>query len=104
MLKGKTFNILYPKLLKKFINAGEFIRSNKTLEISPFIFQILDPSRCLILYKNLNFNYPSLIMKRLQILNGTADIGALCFYDSSIKNKIDPLTGLYDRAFSFNFK
>ena len=56
------------------------------------------------LHKNLNFNYQSLIIKHLQILNGTADIEALCFYDSSIKNKIDSFAGLYDGAFPFNFK
>lgn len=43
-------------------------------------------------------------MKRLQILNGTADLEALCFYDSSIKSKIDPFTSLYDGAYGPRIK
>lgn len=99
MIKSKSFNSLYPKLLNKIITQGEIIKRAKTIEVSSFIFQISNPVPSFILYKNLNFNYPSLIMKRLQILNGTADIEALCFYDPSIKRKIDPLTGLYDGAY-----
>ncbi len=104
MEKGKTFNELYPKLLNRIIKQGEIIREAKTIEISPFVFQVLNPLSISIFYKSLNFNYSSLIMKRLQILNGTADIKALCFYDPSIKTKIDPLTGLYDGAYGPRIK
>jgi len=104
MEKEKSFNELYPKLLNKIIKQGEIIREAKTIEIQSFCFQISNPSPSFILYKNLDFNYPSLIMKRLQILNGTADIKALCFYDSSIENKLDPLTGLYDGAYGPRIK
>ena len=104
MINFKTFNKLYPKLLYKIITQGERIKEAKTIEISPLIFQISNPLPNFVFYKNLNFNYPSLIMKRLQILNGIADIVTLCFYDSSIKNKIDPLTGLYDGAYGPRIK
>ncbi len=102
--KFQSFNSLYPKLLDKIITPGEKLKEAKTIEISPFIFQIANPRQKFLLYQNLNFNYPSLIMKRLQILNGTADIKVLCFYDSSIKNKIDSLTGLYDGAYGPRIK
>lgn len=104
MIKSKSFNRLYPKLLTKIITKGEIVKRAKTIEISSSIFQVLNPLPSFILYKNLNFNYPSLIMKRLQILNGTADLDALCFYDSSIKSKIDPFTGLYDGAYGPRIK
>jgi len=104
MIKAKSFNIIYPKLLNKIITQGEIIKEAKTIEISPFVFQVSNPLPNFIRFEFLNFNYPSLIMKRLQILNGTADIKALCFYDSSLKNKIDPLTGLYDGAYGPRIK
>jgi len=87
MIISKTFNKLYPRLLGEIIKEGEKVKKAKTIEISPFIFKILDPTPSFVLYKNLNLNYPSLIMKRLQILNGTADMDALCFYDPLIKKK-----------------
>lgn len=104
MKKEKSFNELYPKLLKRIIKEGERIKKAKTVEIQSFCFQISNPLPSFILYKNLGLNYPSLIMKRLQILNGTADMGTLCFYDSSIKNKIDSLTGLYNGAYGPRIK
>jgi len=104
MIKSKSFNRLYPKLLTKIITQGEIVKRAKTIEISSSIFQVSNPLPSFILYKNLNFNYPSLIMKRLQILNGTADLEALCFYDSSIKSKIDPFTSLYDGAYGPRIK
>jgi len=104
MIISKTFNTLYPKLLGEIIKWGEKVKEVKTIEISSLVFKILNPIPSFVLYKNLNFNYPSLIIKRLQILNGTADIRVLCFYDSSIKNKIDPLTGLYDGAYGLRVK
>jgi len=104
MIIFKTFNTIYPELLGEIIKRGEKVEGTRTIEISPFIFQILNPIPSFIFYKNLNFNYPSLIMKRLQILNGTADIEALCFYDSSIRRKIDPITGLYDGAYGPRIK
>lgn len=99
MEKEKNFNELHPKLLNKIIKRGEIIREAKTIEIQSLCFQISNPSPSFILYKNLDFNYSSLITKRLQILNGTADIKALCFHDPLIENKLDPLTGLYDGAY-----
>jgi thymidylate synthase len=104
MIKAKSFNNIYPKLLNKIVTQGEIIKGTKTIEVSPFVFQVSNPLPNFILFKFLNFNYPSLIMKRLQILNGTADIEALCFYDPSLKNKIDPLTGLYDGAYGPRIK
>jgi len=104
MIIFKTFNTIYPELLGEIIKRGEKVEGTRTIEISPFIFQILNPIPSFIFYKNLNFNYPSLIMKRLQILNGTADIEALCFYDSSIRRKIDPISGLYDGAYGPRIK
>lgn len=99
MKKEKSFNKIYPKLLDEILHQGTIIEEAKTIEIQSFCFQVLNPSPSFIFYKDLNFKYPSLIMKRLQILNGTVNMEALCFYDSSIKNKIDPLTGLYDGAY-----
>ena len=104
MIKAKSFNIVYPKLLNKIIIQGEIIKEAKTIEIFPFSFQVSNPLPNLLRFKFLNFNYPSLIMKRLQILNGIANIKALCFYDPSLKNKIDPLTGLYDGAYGPRIK
>jgi len=104
MIKSKSFNTFYPILSNKIMNRGKTIREAKTIEISPFIFQIMNSKQKFLLYRNLNFNYQSLIMKRLQILNGTADIKALCFYDTSIKNRIDPFTGLYDGAYGPRIK
>jgi len=104
MEKEKSLNELYPKLLDRIIKQGEIIREAKTIETQSLCFQISNLLPSFTLYKNLNFNYSSLVMKRLQILNGTADIGVLCFYDSSIKNKIDPLTGLYDGAYGPRIK
>lgn len=104
MKKEKSFNGLYLKLLNRIIKEGEIIKTAKTIEIHSFCFQISNPLLSFILYKNSDFNYSSLIMKRLQILNGTADIKALCFYDSSIENKLDPLTSLYDGAYGPRIK
>jgi len=104
MRKEKFFNKIYPKLLEEIIYWGTKIKEAKTIEIQSFCFQVLNPSPIFIFYKDLNFSYPSLIMKRLQILNGTANMDALCFYDPLIKNKIDPLTGLYDGAYGLRVK
>lgn len=104
MKKEKSFNELYPELLNRIIKEGKIIKEAKTIEVKALCFQISNPLPSFILYKNLDFNYPSLIMKRLQILNGTADIKALCFYDLSIKNKLDPLTRLYDGAYGPRIK
>lgn len=99
MIISKKFNELYPILLREVVTKGKKIKEAKTIEVLSFLFQILNPLPSIVLYRNLNFNYPSLIMKRLQILNGSADINALSFYNSSIKDKIDSLTGLYDGAY-----
>ncbi len=99
MIISKKFNKLYPTLLRKVITKGKKVKEAETIEVLSFIFRTSNPLPSFILYKNLNFNYPSLIMKRLQILNGTADIKALSFYNAEIKDKIDPLTGLYDGAY-----
>ncbi len=56
MIKSKSFNTFYPILLNKIMNQGKIIKEAKTIETSPFIFQIVNSKQKFLLYRNLNFN------------------------------------------------
>lgn len=106
LLVADTVEELYPRLLWFIVSNGVQVApaGRATIEVSPLMFQLLDPRKRIVTHKGRRLNHPLAVMKQLQLLSGTSDMDALRFYDKGIDRLIDPVSGVYDGAYGPRLK
>ena len=99
--RGASMTELYPRLLKKVLEEGEEVspRGKATLEITPFMFVLEDPTQSLVLLKSRKLNRAFAIIEKLALVAGIDDPEMFCFYIDGLKEFINPETGRFDGCY-----
>ena len=97
---GSSMSELYPRILTHVLQNGEEVapRGQATVEVSPFAFELTDPTQCLVLLKARRLNYAFVVAERLSLLTGRADADMLCHYISGLRNFLNE-EGCFDGAY-----
>lgn len=100
-LSGASMSDLYPRILQHVLDAGEEVspRGQATIEVSPFAFELTDPTQCLVLQKARKLNYAFVVAERLSLLTGHADPEMLCHYVSGLRQYVNSISGCFDGAY-----
>jgi len=99
--RAEGISDIYPALLEHALENGEEVspRGQSTLEVCPLVFELLDPTKCLVLQRARRLNYAFAIAERLALLGGSNDPDMLSFYVPRIREFVNCETGCFDGAY-----
>lgn len=91
---------LYPRILQHVLDTGDEVapRGQATVEVSPFAFELTDPTQCLVLQKARRLNYAFVVAERLALMTGDSDPEMLCHYVSGLRQYLND-EGCFDGAY-----
>jgi len=92
MMRGRNPNRMYPTLLEYLLKNGDEVevRGHKTRELRPVTLQIERPYERVIAMPGRKLNPFFLMAEVLWLLSGRADAEFITYYNSNLKNSLDP--------------
>mgnify|MGYP001595055024 FL=1 len=101
-IKAKTFNELYPKLIRYVYEngMGSAPRGMKTRELVGLQFCLEDPTAAFCTIKSRKLNHRFAIIEAMEYASGLSDPTRLCSYNKNMKRFVNSDTGEFDGAYA----
>lgn len=101
-----NFNELYKELINDVLSHGQLCkpRGKEIKELIGYQFELTNPNNSLCTIEDRKMNYAFTIVEMFEYLYGESIPERLCFYNSNMKNYINPSTNQFDGAYAPRIK